>query len=78
MRKSKTLEEMRVLKRRNVFLALAACALAGALAAAILMLVGRQLMRPTMRDAVFVRKIEKLMRKDEACEAETDARAARI
>ena len=77
MRTSITTEERRV-RRRNVFLALTASALAGALAAMLLYLVGRQLTRPAMRDAVFVRRIEKLMRKDEAHEAEADAGAAGI
>lgn len=71
------MEERRV-RKRNAFLALTACALAGALAAALLYLFGRQLTRPAMRDAVFVRRIEKLMRKDEANEAEADAGAAGI
>ena len=77
MRTSITTEERRV-RIRNAFLALTACALAGALAAMLLYLVGRQLTRPAMRDAVFVRRIEKLMRKDEANEAETDAGTAGI
>ena len=66
------------MRKRSTIATLVACGVAALIAAAVFFFARMQLTRPTMRDAVFVKKIEKLMRKGEAHEAKNDAGTAGI